>query len=334
MVSVVRMSQVESPSCTITENEFVDEVRRHLSKAQLAWALRKDHCDLLIPGHSPIPIPETADRIASLRTGGVLPFYEEVTTLLLAYLVDRFRISLFYDVGAGDGYFSKVAVSFGGAPIRAHAFEMRPDAVNRLHAHAERDPLFRTIDVHHVGVTSEHGGSRDVWYARTHMFERKPERHEHREGIGRSLRLAIWPDPTRTLKRARIELTSIDAFCQASQTMPDIIKIDVEGYESAVLAGAYVTLSRCRPFILLELHKDKKLRFGLTRREVVDLVLRKGYRAVFLTDHEDRRRCDVIPVNRDHPLVGRQETDLLLFYHPQRLQTFRTRRQEPKQGPE
>jgi FkbM family methyltransferase len=58
---------------------------------------------------------------------------------------------------------------------------------------------------------------------------------------------------------------------------PDLIKIDVEGAEAAVLRGAQETLRRCRPLVVLE-HGAHAERFGTTPDEVHDLLVSPGLR--------------------------------------------------------
>jgi FkbM family methyltransferase len=297
---------------------FADAIRLHLGSTQLVWALHRDGCDLLIPGHAPVPYLTTAADMRRLNAGGLLPFYEEVTTLVLSFLLDRYRLPVFFDVGASDGYFSQIAATFAGNAVGVHAFEMRKEAAARLQHLAATELLFRNIAVHHAGLTSEHRGEVDVWMARTRLFEDKPGAHEYQDGLGRRVRSALRHDRTRSLKSSRVLMTSVDAFVASTGVVPDIIKIDVEGYEGLTLAGARHVLAEHRPFVLLELHRDKKLR-AMSRRDVSRMVLGHGYRALFFTDHEDRRSCDVIEVDADHALLGRQETDLLLFYHPERM---------------
>lgn len=57
------------------------------------------------------------------------------------------------------------------------------------------------------------------------------------------------------------------------------LKLDVEGYELKVLAGATQTLERCRPFVMMEL-KARKLARGTADLGPQDFLLARGYRVV------------------------------------------------------
>jgi hypothetical protein len=53
-----------------------------------------------------------------------------------------------------------------------------------------------------------------------------------------------------------VEVESLDSFCSRNGTMPDIVKIDVEGFELEVLRGAIgiLTKSREKIKIICEMH--------------------------------------------------------------------------------
>jgi FkbM family methyltransferase len=52
-----------------------------------------------------------------------------------------------------------------------------------------------------------------------------------------------------------VETLTLDGFCDAHPELePDLVKIDVEGHELDVLAGAEVVLRRARPALVVELH--------------------------------------------------------------------------------
>jgi FkbM family methyltransferase len=54
--------------------------------------------------------------------------------------------------------------------------------------------------------------------------------------------------------RIQVCVTTIDQYCGRNKVVPSLIKIDVEGFEFHVLAGAMETLRKARPTVLVELH--------------------------------------------------------------------------------
>ncbi|HKP77002.1 MAG TPA: FkbM family methyltransferase [Longimicrobiaceae bacterium] len=72
-------------------------------------------------------------------------------------------------------------------------------------------------------------------------------------------------------------ITSLDAEC-ARVGMPDAVKVDVEGDELEVLAGARELLEARRPLLFLELHLDELERRGLAAGGVAELLGPLGYR--------------------------------------------------------
>ena len=70
--------------------------------------------------------------------------------------------------------------------------------------------------------------------------------------------------------------TSLDAEARARGVWPDVVKIDVEGFEAEVLRGAGEVLAR-RPILFLELHMDVLERRGIAPRTLVEQVAAHGY---------------------------------------------------------
>lgn len=68
---------------------------------------------------------------------------------------------------------------------------------------------------------------------------------------------------------------------------PDAIFLDIEGYELFALEGAIETLGRCKPLLVLE-QNDSRLRYGIDKSQIVDLLKPFGYEPV------DRCSKDVI----------------------------------------
>jgi FkbM family methyltransferase len=75
-----------------------------------------------------------------------------------------------------------------------------------------------------------------------------------------------------------VAVTSLDAECARLGLAPDAVKIDVEGDELEVLLGASRLLETRRPLLFLELHLDLLERRGVAPGQIVDLLVRHGYR--------------------------------------------------------
>jgi hypothetical protein len=76
-----------------------------------------------------------------------------------------------------------------------------------------------------------------------------------------------------------VEVVTLDTFCDA-QRLPrvDLIKIDVEGSEVALLRGAERTIQRFRPVLMIEVNPSTLQNFGYTARDLIEAIGRHGYR--------------------------------------------------------
>jgi FkbM family methyltransferase len=69
---------------------------------------------------------------------------------------------------------------------------------------------------------------------------------------------------------------SVDAMCDEHACRPDLIKIDVEGFELYVLQGARRVLSR-RPVVYLEIHPQLTAKLGYDHTKCFDLMSQMDY---------------------------------------------------------
>jgi hypothetical protein len=69
----------------------------------------------------------------------------------------------------------------------------------------------------------------------------------------------------------------------------DLLKIDVEGFEAAVLRGAKAMIHAYSPVIIMECDKRFEHRFGFDRSEAERQVLELGYREVKYLEPHPRR---------------------------------------------
>jgi FkbM family methyltransferase len=169
----------------------------------------------------------------------------------------------FIDVGAHVGYFSMLAAALVGPTGRVISFE--PDVSNYAHLleHVERNGAAQVLPVPlAVGaeprvaeffVNADNDGGHGLWEVGTHPFNAR----------------------TREAPRTRkVFLTTLDDFIGSSGSSAahrvKAIKIDAEGSEVAVLAGARGLIEQhAVPFIVAEIN-----RFALTAMGTSEAALR------------------------------------------------------------
>ncbi len=99
---------------------------------------------------------------------------------------------------------------------------------------------------------------------------------------------ATGPGPNEEFAREeRVEsaVSTVDrAVAEAGLTRVDFIKIDVEGYEPAVLRGALRTLERFRPTLLIEIEDRHLEKFRASSATIIDLLAPHGYQMHALVD--------------------------------------------------
>ena len=102
----------------------------------------------------------------------------------------------------------------------------------------------------------------------------------------------------------QVPMVKLDEFASYK---PNLLKIDVEGYEAEVLKGAKQILST-KPKIVLELHDKKRLqKFGTSYEEIFSLIGYENYRTLILTEHGE----NPVPYNGE-PI----EESVHLFFLP------------------
>jgi FkbM family methyltransferase len=140
--------------------------------------------------------------------------------------------NIVYDVGAHAGFYTLLASHIVGPAGRVFAFEPLPRNVRYLKRHVELNRAKNAIIIE-AAVTDASG---------TCSFLELPaslEGHISSEG------------------RLSVRSVSLDdLFTSGSIPAPDVIKIDVEGAETMVLAGASALLERHHPLLFLAVHGD------------------------------------------------------------------------------
>lgn len=154
------------------------------------------------------------------------------------------------DVGANVGCYSILLGQWVGSRGKVFAFEPVPAVHAGLVEHIALNQLHGTVDAVSAAVGDKDGSAPFVASATA--------------GEGR---LAAASDDSSD----PVQMVTIDSFCRTRGINPDFIKIDVEGWELAVLRGARETIRRNRGRLALfvEMHPSLWPIVGVTRGEVL-----------------------------------------------------------------
>lgn len=156
--------------------------------------------------------------------------YDPVGCRLLRTLASHLDAPCFLDIGANTGTHALAASS---ACSTIHCFEPYAPVANRLIEHIQINKL-QHVHVHQLGLSDE--SSVSPFYL--------PE--EGNLGMGTFIECDAAP-------ACHLPLVSGDDFLSSlNLSRVDLVKIDVEGYESRVLAGLRSTLESFRPIVFWE----------------------------------------------------------------------------------
>lgn len=146
-----------------------------------------------------------------------------------------------FDVGANAGYLALVGADAVGSTGQVVAFEPHPLNVKTLKRLVALNGI-ETIRIEDVAVSDSTGTLEFV-------MERS-NANSHLLGTETS---HFSTSPRGTLS---VRATTLDDFVGQSGLIPDVLKVDVEGAESQVLAGARRTLVEHRPSVIVSTHNS------------------------------------------------------------------------------
>jgi FkbM family methyltransferase len=198
-------------------------------------------------------------------------------TQAIAYLTRRYdqrnvklilsrlpRGGQFFDVGANVGLIS-AQISHYRPDVSITSFEPNPAAVEIL----RRNLADTRSTIVTAAVAASTGAARFV-------------APEHDLGGGR-----ILPDPGDG-DGFEIDVVSLDTYCRAHGIRHvDVLKVDVEGAEPDVLAGARKLLTRSIDTVLLEANDTLLDARGASRRDLITSMKAHGFRPLGRTDGTD-----------------------------------------------
>jgi FkbM family methyltransferase len=219
-------------------------------------------------------------------------FEHDVIDFLSYYLKPGMIV---FDVGANIGVYSLLSAKYVGEHGTVHSFEPTPDIFSRLCANVKLNG-FICIHPNQLAVAEKSGTSTFYLYKHNGM---------------NSLARQDWVGEP--LGQIEVKTISIDEYvCIKGLNKVDLLKIDVEGAELAVLKGARSLLCSVNPPIVVCEFCDKTTRnFGYQVSSLRDFLESVGYQ---LFRWNSKSKCLVPePIRRDYiiyaNLVGIRQTD-------------------------
>ena len=215
--------------------------------------------------------------------GMVTDVYEEGTTRLFQRLVKPGMLVM--DIGAHVGYYTLLAARRVGPAGKVYAFEPDPDNHATLSKNIELNG-YRNVVVVKTAVTDR------VGYTQLYLTAMESGRH------------SIYHHGQPERGNVPVETTTVDSMLEEMEwPHVDLIKIDVEGAEAAVLDGMTQLLGRSANLnLILEFMPPLLHSAGVAPRQFLDKLTSVGLKVYFI---DEAAGLVPIAVGDGSPLVSR-----------------------------
>lgn len=169
-----------------------------------------------------------------------------------------------FDIGANVGCYSMLFGQWVGAAGKVFAFEPSPATFYGLERHVALNRLGGVVRPIRAAVSDEPGAAEFLVL----------------DNQGTS-RLAAGGEGGSSPRAVRVPTVSVDEFCAREGVTPDLMKIDVEGFELAVLRGARETIRRrgAQLALFVEMHPTTWAEVGTSKEEMIRELEAQGLEA-------------------------------------------------------
>jgi FkbM family methyltransferase len=165
-----------------------------------------------------------------------------------------------YDIGAHAGLYSAIAATFVSPGGRVYAFEPNPGMFALLERNVARNRLASVVELSAAALGAEAG---------TLMLHVPDTAHSAWASFGAPI--------TGTQRSIRVHVTTLDALTGHTRP-PFLVKLDVEGWETHVLAGGTAVLAPpAAPHLLVEFTDRIATAAGSSTRALYDALVALGY---------------------------------------------------------
>jgi FkbM family methyltransferase len=224
-----------------------------------------------------------------------------VRAVLEAYLAPG---GVFIDVGANIGYFTLLAAERVGPQGRVVACEPSLRALRKLTHHLHLNQC-RNVTLIAAALGAAAGAAELRW---------APESNIGGTAIGRG---------TASQGRTeRVPVTTLDEVVARLEVQPQLLKVDVEGYEAHVFRGGCETLRTHRPAIVTELTDAFLADHGASAEQLIGQLRDFGYEGYALEwtgGTNGAGRALARPLSAQSPGASGKQLDALFVCEPPRL---------------
>ncbi|MFC1820234.1 FkbM family methyltransferase [Thermodesulfobacteriota bacterium] len=149
--------------------------------------------------------------------------------------------SVVFDVGGHRGFYARIFSEVVKAKGKVFSFEPHPEKYSDLKTVAESCAL-KNILPYSLAI-NDTIGTTVLYYGE----------ESHADGASTICpELATQERLGAEIRQITVKTTTLDSFCQEIHTLPDFVKIDVEGAESKVITGMANLIHQNKPTILFE----------------------------------------------------------------------------------
>jgi FkbM family methyltransferase len=202
---------------------------------------------------------------------------------------------VFVDVGANVGFYS-IAVALVSPTCSVHAFEPNPGLWNKLGQNLDLNQVEPRVRLHKYGLDTKTGELDFFIPAET--------------GTGGGSLRNLHPEEG----SPEVKTVKVMPFSEVpNKPEPDLVKIDVEGNEKAVVESMLTSISANHPSIIIELLRKWMAPFGNHPMDVATVLLKLGYH-MFAISNLGLTEVSFIDESTDE---STDETNFL-FVHPSR----------------
>jgi FkbM family methyltransferase len=204
----------------------------------------------------------------------IAPAYRYLTWNLQEYQAFKQALrpgAVALDIGANVGCYSLLFGQWVGPAGKVFAFEPAADSFAGLCRHITLNRLAGVVIPIEAAVSD---ASSTVQLL-----------NEGSEGTNR----LIFPGESAAGRRTlSVSTVTVDEFCERENILPDLIKIDVEGFELGVLRGARRTIRACgdRLSLFVEMHPTTWAAAGIPKEDVLEELQAQGLAASLLAAGE------------------------------------------------